>query len=152
MEPVRTNAGDSRPPCHRHLAAIAWTLFIGSFFLPAYGDMFGWQCAWASLVAWLSLFQGVFDEGKLFGLHLMMLSLTNLFVLTSPFFLLRRTCSPRALRWLRRGALASVILTCTFLLELIEGIGDVKIGYFVWVMSFAVLGVSIMRGGIGSKG
>jgi hypothetical protein len=135
---------------HLPFAAAAWGLFVVSFFLPAYDENFGWQCALLSLNAW------VWPDDALdpVRIHLMLLSLPNLFMIMSPFFVLRAAGAPRTLRWLRRFAAVCVLLTATFILEFARGneLKGLHIGYFVWVFSFGLLGMSFVRGAVGLQG
>jgi hypothetical protein len=46
------------------------------------------------------------------------------------------------------AAFASLVLTATFMLELGSDFSELKAGYFVWVFSFGLLGISIVRGAV----
>jgi hypothetical protein len=128
---------------NRPLAWSAWTLFLVSFFLPALGDGFGWQCAGlsATAVSWPE-----------FGhnwttIHLASLTLANLLMIVSPFWLARFSHNPHSIKWLRLLSLAAVVLVWSFLLLLITHAdrAELKIGCYVWGLSFFPLWLSTLR-------
>jgi len=132
-----------RVPCHLPFAFAAWALFVVSFFLHSYNNDPGWQCA----ILWSVFWSGVF-EGNIGCIHYMLLTLANLFMLGSPWFILKSVGSPRLSRLLKFGSAASLFLTATFILEFAIGGGvqDFRAGYFVWVFSFGLMAASFVRG------
>ncbi len=142
---MKPRAESLRVPCHRPFAFAAWALFVLSFFLPSFDNAWGWQCAIIIQYYWPAVW-----EGKLACIHLVLLNFANLFMLASPWFILRWTGGPRLFRWLRRGSAASLFLTAALMLEFGKDIGDLRIGYFVWVFSFGLLAASLVRGAVGS--
>ena len=141
------NGGDFRMPCHIPFAIAAWCLFAVSFVLPTFVNARGWECALLVTEVW-----GGRMQVNINAVHFLTLTLANLFMLASPVFILKRRSGRSTVRWVRRFAAASFLLTATFILWFINGIGDIRIGYFVWVLSFALLGMSFVRGAIGRRG
>jgi hypothetical protein len=132
-----------RVPCHLPFAIAAWALFVLSFFLPTYDNALGWQCA----IMWEYFWPGV-GEDNIASIHYMLLTLPNVFMLASPWFILKREDSPRLCRLLKFSSAACLFLTATFFLEFAVGGGveQLRAGYFVWVFSFGLLAASFIRG------
>lgn len=125
---------------NRHLAWTAWGMYVVSFFLPSYMDGPGWACA---------LYQRWFWNGAIHGnwpsINYELLTLANLLMLASPLLLFRYGGSPRILRWLRGLNLTAVLLVWAFLGLLLSDTHDrsaLRIGCYVWGLSFVVLQVS----------
>lgn len=128
---------------NRPLAWIAWTTFVVSFFLPSYADGFGWQCAGLSATAvnWPDFWHNWTN------IHLASLTLANLFMLLSPFLLLRFSHNPRFLKWWRGLTLLALVLVWSFILPLITHSDrvDLRFGCFVWSASFLFLALAGFR-------
>lgn len=120
---------------NRPLAWTAWTMFVLSFFLPAYADGFGWACAWLSLSAWRE------RPGNLFDIHLAVLTLGNLLMIISPFLLPLLSQNARRMKWLRGSCLVASLLVWSFVIRLAAG-KDLRIGCYVWAISFLLLGLA----------
>ena len=142
---MKTAAAQLRAPCHLPFAIAAWILFVVSFFLPSYDNGMGWQCA----ILWEYFWPGV-GECNIASIHYMLLTLPNLFMLASPWFILKREDSLRFFRLLKFGSAASLFLTATFILEFAIGGGveKLRVGYFVWTFSFGLLAAGLIRGAV----
>ena len=142
---------------NRSLAWTAWTLFAVSLFLPAigpvdYGIIKGWQCAVKNFDD-ITLPQTW--QGNGWALHvaiLALLNLANLLMMAAPFLLPKCSAHSRAFMGLRVsiwGALVSVWsigIVGVIYGNLPDGITSfVHIGAFVWVASFPLLALSILR-------
>jgi hypothetical protein len=127
---------------NRPFALIAWILFVISFFLPSYADGFGWQCALLSLNSWRET-----PFGSFFYFHLALLTLANLLVIASPFLLLSFSLRSRCLSWLRWSSLAALFLVWSFVVRFSASGGwkDLKIGCYVWSLSFLFLSLSVVK-------
>lgn len=117
-------------------AIAAWQVFIVSFFLPAYDQMPGWKTAILQSLFWPQALQG-----QWLSIHYLLLLPANLLMLASPFLLAWAGHDVRFLKWLRGLTLAAVLLVWTFILELVaqKNGADLKIGCYLWAVSFAVL-------------
>jgi hypothetical protein len=141
------------------LAVAAWTVFLTSFFVPAYAEgssrMLGWKCAWVSLVfTWEWYWKTIPTSSSLAGLittirsrslemHVGLLTLSNLVMIASPFCVFRRT---RAQIWYGRTrlcAIAAFILAASLTVR--GGIKFFEMGYWMWVISFGLLAFSVRR-------
>jgi hypothetical protein len=126
---------------NRTLAIAAWATFIISFFLPSYGAWLGWQCAMMHQFFWPQAIHGEWP-----CIHYLLLTLVNLLMLASPFLLTRFSQNIRQLKWLHHLTFAAVILVWSFVLELLahkDGT-DLRIGCYVWALSFALLYLSVI--------
>jgi hypothetical protein len=139
-------------PYHLPFAAAAWGLFALSLFLPACDvaardPLLGWRCAVLSITSWFWPWDTM-PPIPFFRVHLMLLSFPNLFMIVSPFFAVVPGGTARTKQWLWRWAAVCVLLTVTFILEFARGneLRSLHIGYFVWVFSFGLLGLSFVRG------
>jgi hypothetical protein len=132
-------------PCHRPFAIAAWILFVLSFLLPAYENALGWECAILHAYFW----EGA-REGKIACIHYLLLTFANLFMLASPLLVFGRKSGPRTFRWLRIASAISVLLTTTFMLYFAadNDFQNLRPGYFLWIFSFALLGLSFFRGAV----
>jgi hypothetical protein len=125
------------------LAWAAWVLFVVSFFLPAYEDARGWQCAWFSLSAW---------SGKLFAdssanVHLALQTLANVLMIASPILLARLSRNPRVLKRLRFSSFVALILVWSFVFRCFSDGGwqELRIGCYIWASSFLLLCLSTLK-------
>jgi hypothetical protein len=128
---------------NRPLAWAAWTLFVVSFFLPAYGNGFGWQCAGLSATA-VSTFWPI--TGWM-PVHMELLTVANLLMVASPFLLPRFSRNSRSLKWLRYSSFAALVLVWSFLLLLLAHTDgkELKFGCYVWGSSFLLLSLSTLK-------
>ncbi len=119
----------------RPLVLIAWGSFIVSFFLPACNQLWGWQCAVlsATSIKW--------------SVGLALMTPANLFMVASVFLILRYSQKNRTMKWLRFSSLATLILVWTYVLGLIAtgGGSSLKIGCYVWSLSFLMLFLSVFK-------
>jgi hypothetical protein len=129
---------------NRPLAWAGWVSFVLSFFLPSFGDGLGWRCAGLSATA---LSWPDFSFRNWFDIHLVSLTLANLLMIASPFLLLRFSRTANSLRWLRLSIFTALTLVWSFLLLLIthEDGKDLKVGCYVWAVSFLLLFLSTLK-------
>lgn len=125
--------GVSRP-----CAWIAWGSFVISFFLPSCNQLWGWQCASLSITS-------IWGNGG--GFCLASMTLANLFMVASIFLILRYSQKNRLMKWLRLSSLAALILVWLYVLGLIATGGgpSLKIGCYVWCLSFLMLFLSVLK-------
>jgi len=120
---------------NRPLAWAAWILFAISFFLPACNQLRGWQCAGlsATAISW--------------SVSLASMTLANLFMVASVFLILRFSQNNRVMKWLRFSSLAALILVWSYVFGLIAtgGGSSLKIGCYVWSLSFLLLFLSVSK-------
>ena len=128
---------------NRRLTWAAWVMFVVSFFLPSYMDLPGWKCA---------LFQpGLWDKaihGHWPSINYELLTLANLLMLASPFLLFRYGGRPCVVRWFHWLNLIAVLLVWAFIGLCLTSESDraaLRIGCYVWGLSFVVLQVAAMR-------
>jgi len=124
---------------HKPLAALAWILFVVSFFLPAVDTAWGWECARASALAFS---YPEFRQGGFFPVYLESFTLANLLMVVLPV-ILRFSRNARHLKWLRILTFGAVVLVWSFVLRGIGG-PDAKCGCFVWGISFLLLALSLV--------
>jgi hypothetical protein len=122
----------------RPLAWIAWGSFVISFFLPACNQLWGWQCATLSATS---------TWGNGGGVALATMTLANLFMVASFFLTLHFSQKKGVLRWLRISSLAALILIWLYVFGLIAtgGGSSLKIGCYVWSLSFLLLFLSVFK-------
>ena len=123
----------------RNRSSIAWTTFAASFFLPSYADGYGWKCAGlsATAVTWPDFW------GNWRNIHLACLTPANVFMLLSPFLLLRFSHSPLFLKWWRGLSLLALGLVWSYILPLFFiDRTDLRFGCYVWTMSFLLLALA----------
>jgi len=131
---------------NRPLAWIAWALFAVSFFLPALGDNApGWKCAGisATAVSWSGFWHSNWGT-----IHLASLTLANLVMITSPLLLVRLSRTVNFLKWLRFSHLAALVLVWSYVLLLLvfmQNRRDLKIGCYIWAVSFLLLFLSTLK-------
>ncbi|HUA69202.1 MAG TPA: hypothetical protein VMA13_11700 [Candidatus Saccharimonadales bacterium] len=128
---------------NRPFAWAAWVLFTVSFFLPALGTASGWRCA---IVSATSVSWPDFRHGNWGTIYLASLTLGNVLMITSPFLLPRLSRTADSLKWLRFSILAISILVWSYVLLLLISMqkkSDLKIGCYVWVVSFLLLCLAI---------
>ena len=136
---------------NRPLAWSAWILFAVSFFLPAYDrDIRGWQCAWVSLGGFFSSdFWHDISRGNLMNpdFHLALLSLANLLMIISPFLLPRFSQNLRFVKFWRIFSFLALVLVWSFIFRLImnDGIKVLKIGCYLWTVSFLPFFLSTLK-------
>jgi len=132
----------------RWLAWTAWIAFLVSFFLPAYSTsaistMSGLSCAMAVL-PWHIEFSGTlpeFFEVYVLAIHDQLLDFANLFLLVVPVFILFFWGKERSLKRIGRWSLAASIVVGLLLpmsLFLWQDVSDWKIGFYLWIGSFAL--------------
>jgi hypothetical protein len=125
---------------NRPLAITAWAIFIISFFLPSYGRFRGWQCAVLHQYFWPNAMLG-----NLGCIHYLLLTLANLLMLASPFLLTRFSQDTQQLKRLHHLMFGAAILVWSFVLELlVQKDGDLRVGCYVWSLSFALLYLSVL--------
>ncbi len=126
---------------NRPLAWAAWGTFVISFLLPAYEGGFGWQCALLSAEA---EFTPGFAHASWGTIHLALLTLANLLMIASVFWLPRFSGNARALNWLRGSSFAAMALVWSYIgLVLLDGGWvSLKVGCYVWCGSFLLLCLS----------
>jgi hypothetical protein len=126
---------------NRPLIITAWAMYIVSFFLPSYAELYGWKCALMQLTFWPQAVQGDWVS-----IHYELLMLANLLMLASPFLLGQFSQSLRHLQWLHHMTLAAVILVWSFVLSLLlhQDGAALKAGCFVWSLSFALLYIAVL--------
>ena len=119
----------------RPFAWIAWGSFVISFFLPACNQLWGWQCAGLSVTA------------ITWSVSLASMTLANLFMVTSIFLIMRYSQKTRVMKWLRFSSFMALILVWSYVLGLIATGGgpSLKIGCYVWSLSFLLLFLSAFR-------
>jgi hypothetical protein len=128
------------------LAWAAWGTFLISFFLPAYEDWHGWRCAVVS-AEW-EFIPGFFARASWGDIHLALLTLANLLMIASVFWLPKGSGNARSLKWLRGSSFAALALVWSFIILLftpIYGNGvtpGLRIGCYVWCGSFLLLCLS----------
>lgn len=121
---------------HWVFAIVAWTIFVVSFFLPAYDQMPGWKAA---------ILQGFFwplaVQGNLLAVHYVLITFVNLLMVISPFFVGWGAHDARFVKWLRGLSIVATVLVWMFLARLVAGhMGhDLRIGCYLWAASFVLL-------------
>jgi hypothetical protein len=128
---------------HHPVAWTAWAVFALSFGLPACG-MWGWQCAGISATAvfWPEFWPNTL-HGDWSNLHIALLTLPNLFMLASLFWLPRYAANPRALKWLRGASFVALALVWSWVLPGIFSEAGawkgLQAGGYLWAASFLLL-------------
>ena len=129
---------------NRPLAWAAWVSFVASFFLPTYRDGRGWQCAGlsATTLSWSDCWHGNWPS-----IHLALLTLANLLMIVSPFLLARFSLNLHFVKWWRAFNFLALSLVWSFLVMMLAHTdrNDLKIGCYVWAMSFLLLFVSTLK-------
>jgi hypothetical protein len=123
---------------NRPLAWAAWGTFITSFFLPAYESCPGWLCAKFSVLA----FQ---DTSNSWGeIHLALLTLANLLMIASIFWLPRVSGNALSLKWLRGSTFAALALVWSYIGLWLhyDGSSSLRVGCYLWCGSFLLLCLS----------
>jgi len=128
---------------HHPMAWAAWAAFAVSFGLPACG-FWGWQCAGISATAvfwpefWPNTLQGDWSD-----LHIALLTLPNLVMLASPFWLPRCSARSRALKWLRGFSFVALALVWPWVFQGIFSEAGawrgLQAGAYLWAVSFILL-------------
>jgi len=121
---------------HWALAVAAWAGFIVSFFLPAFDQMPGWRAAGLQGIFWQQA-----TQGNWLAVHYILLTLANLAMLVSPYFIIRGAQDVLFIKWLRGLSVAAAVLVLLFpvLLQTIHMARDLRVGYFLWAGSFVLL-------------
>jgi hypothetical protein len=121
---------------HWVFAAVAWAIFIVSFFLPAFDQMPGWKAALLPPLFWPQAIQG-----NLLAIHYLLLTFANLLMIVSPFFIAWGARDGRFVKWLRGLSLGATVLVWLFLVRLIAAHNgaDLRIGCYLWAASFVLL-------------
>lgn len=130
---------------NRPLAWAAWILFVVSFFLPALGTASGLGCAGisATAVSWPD-----FRYGNWATIYLASLTLSNVLMVASPFLLPRFSRTANSMKWLRGSIFAIAILVWSYVLLLLifmQKKSDLKIGCYIWTISFLLLCLSTLK-------
>ena len=129
----------------RTLAWAAWGTFAISFFLPAYEDWRGWKCALLS-AEW-EFMPGI-ARTDWADIHFALLTLANLLMIASVFWLTKGSSNARSLKCLRASNLAALALVWSFIILLftpVYGNGatpGLGIGCYLWCGSFLLLSLS----------
>jgi hypothetical protein len=128
---------------HPSLAWAAWTLFVISFFLPAYHDGFGWDCAWLSATCWTWRDFSM----ELSTMLLLLMTPANVVMALSPFLLRRFSCRRTALNWIRGLNLAALVLVWWYVTLLLthEERRELRIGCYLWASSYLLFAISLFR-------
>jgi hypothetical protein len=125
------------------LAWTTWGLFAISFFLPACGDLWGWQCAGlsATSVSWPNF------STNLGSIYFASLTFANLLMIASPFLLWHFSRKVDSLKWLGCSSLVAMALVWSYvLLAATHGSAkDLKIGCYIWAFSFLPLCLSTFK-------
>jgi hypothetical protein len=127
------------------LAWAAWILFAGSFFLPSVGGCRGWQCAGVTAV---EVFSPDFCQGNWKTLLWLLLDLSNLLMLASPFLLPRYSKSTRGAGCLQLSTFIAFISVWYFCFPGLTHASDrqsIQAGFFVWMSSFLLIFLSTVK-------
>jgi hypothetical protein len=130
----------------RSLAWTAWILFAVSFFLPAhqYAGM-GWRCAYMSAHGFVDpeFWHGKFSDDYL----LTLLTLANLLMIGSPFWLFRYAQKAVLKKWFDISTFAALILVWSYILLWLthSDRSELRIGCYVWGSSFLLLSLSTLK-------
>jgi hypothetical protein len=126
---------------HRVFAAAAWVIFIVSFFLPAFDQMPGWKAAILPAFFWRQAMQG-----DLLAIHLLLLTIANLLMIVSPFFIAWGARDVRFVNWLRGLSVGATVLVWLFLVRLIAAHNgaDLRFGCYLWAASFVLICLASM--------
>ena len=116
----------------RKLTLIGTGMFLISFLLPSYMGGNGFNCAWmcASIIL---------NDFSLGSAYYFAFSFSNLLMLTLPFLILvhyRERPTPRFLIGLQ---ILSLLHVLSWLLLNLGDLGSIKIGYYFWLGSMALL-------------
>jgi hypothetical protein len=129
---------------NRPLAWSAWILFVVSFFLPAFADLRGWRCAGlsATAISWQD-----FWRGNVGTIYLTSLTLANLVMIASAFLLPRFSQNLRFIKYWRifNFLALALVWSYVFLLFTHNDRKDMKIGCYVWTVSFLLLFLSTLK-------
>jgi hypothetical protein len=127
---------------NRQIAWAAWILFAGSFFLPAYADATGWQCAGASILLVIKL-----KFATWMSIHWELLALANLLMVFSPLFLTRFSQKARSMKCFRLLTFWALVLVWSFFLELValRRWNQIRFGNYIWELSFLLLYLSTLK-------
>jgi hypothetical protein len=137
------------PAWNARLAGVAWALFIISFFLPAAMDARGYQCASLLLSPWMWR-QALHGDWQSMEFLLMLVS--NLIMLASPFLFIKWTGTARSLRWVRRATFLALFFVWSWfgrgvLSDLFiahdSGLAGILPGFYVWAASFLILHLAV---------
>jgi hypothetical protein len=144
--PAKLKSEFEKLGAHNYVPALgwaAWIIFATSFFLPAYANGFGWQCAVFSATCLPSA-----DLDFKWGMILMfLLTPANVVMLVSPFLMSKLSRRPLAFKWLRAANLTALALVWTYLILLLidSGWKDLRIGCYLWAVSFLMFSLSLFR-------
>ena len=124
----------------------AWIIFVTAFFLPAYANGFGWQCAGlsATCLTWPDF---SFSLNNWSTILLFLLTPANFVMLVSPFLVSKLSRRPLAFKWLRAANLTAFALVWTYFLLLLfhSERQDLRIGCYFWAASFLMFSLSLFR-------
>ena len=121
---------------NRNLAIAAWTVFTVSFVLPSYAEMRGFQCALSQAFFWPRAIHGDWAS-----IHYLLLTFTNLLMVSSPLVLWRLVPDGLWLKILRYFTVIALALGGSFLMLLYpRGMWPyLKVGSYAWAGSFVLL-------------
>lgn len=101
----------------------------------------GWKAACLQEQFWQQA-----TQGNLLAVHYLFLTVANLVMLLSPYFIVRGAQDALFVKWLRGLSLAAAVLVWSFpaTLQAIHMARDLRTGYFLWAASFVLLYVGAM--------
>jgi hypothetical protein len=124
----------------------AWIIFVTAFFLPAYTNGFGWQCAAtsATCVTWPDF---AFSWDKWGTILFFLLTPANVVMAISPFLVTKLSRRSVAFNSLRAANLTAFALVWTYFYFMMNDSGakDLRIGYYLWTASFLIFSLSLFR-------
>ena len=129
---MKTNA----PQWNRPVAYVAWAMFVTSFFLPSYAEGYGYACALQQTLFWPDAIHGNWA-----AINYELLTFSNLLMLVSPLLMFQFHRSIRQTKWLCWLTFTALVLVWSFVIQLLshQDTKDLKIGCYVWSLSFALL-------------
>ena len=116
------------------LVYFTWAIYVISYFVPAFMEGWGWQCAILQKTFWDGAMRGEWG-----AINYELLTLCNVLMLASPLFLFLGG----SMKWFRILTLAAVILVWVFLGMLLhDSAKEIKVGAYMWGASFILLHLS----------
>ena len=111
--------------------------------------MVGWKCALWSVAGIGQIYPEVFRnfrqiQAHWFDIHFASLGFANVFMVISPFLMLKRSRDARPWNWVFIANFAAFISVWSFFPRWLfaDDKGDMKIGYHVWTLSFLLVFLS----------
>ena len=124
------------PQWNRPVAFAAWAMFVISFFLPSYIGGYGYKCVVVPFYFWSEAVRG--NPG---AIHFQLLTLANVLMLVSPWWLFHFCGTASRMKWLRWLTLTATVSVWSFIILFIaDGSGgELRVGCYAWSLSFALL-------------